>query len=552
MACDRRKANIWTARFMPLMLTGMAGYATYVFVVRLCIHYLLHPPSIDTSPPTPTTLPVIVEEPSTPAPRTATAIGLIVGYLIFLIFMGSAYFRLVFTVLTNPGYTPLGPSAYGASGEGKEAWASPVPPDSGNEKSPAPRSPGRNSNPAGSPQTGAAENGNAHSNQGFQALSSRPAEQPSTPLKQPLTQVFLRDIYLCDSNGEVRWCGRCGNYKPDRTHHCSEVGRCVENFDHFCPWVGGVVGLTSYKFFFQFVSYGSLFCVYTVICMAIFFQEKVSRYGFQQNDAHWVAVIAMGGFFGLFIIGMFITNMQMIYWGSTTIENFDRKTKRYFVARLDPNQDIEPSRRTTTLNPRTTGRAPQQRPFWQKDDGARDEDAGFQRRILLPALTPRRMASPIRSPITPITSPNLAPITSPTLAPTSPTLQPKEGQELLNATPRRYYKIYLTPSGLHPWRIGFKRNFKQILGPRLWDWLLPMYRPYQHPMSNDSDGELAQGVWGAKELSKQMTAQGWASASQGAAMARDGGVDRWYEFSEDFIKFLDSCDEQQLQQQASP
>ncbi|KAK6335885.1 palmitoyltransferase pfa5 [Orbilia blumenaviensis] len=537
---DRRKANIYTARVMPLMLTGMAGYATYVFVVRLCLKYLLHPPSVEPARPSPTSIPVIVEKSNTPAPRTATGIGLIVGYLVLLVFMASAYFRLVFTVITNPGYTPLGPNAYGTSGEGKEAWTAPVSSSSGNEKTAAPQNSGQNGSPSGSPRGAAVGNGDATPHIGFQALSSRPAEQPSTPLRQPLTQVFLRDIFLCDANGEVRWCGRCGNYKPDRTHHCSEAGRCVENFDHFCPWVGGVVGLTSYKFFFQFVGYGCLYCVYTVIGIAIFFQEKVGEYGFQQDDGHWVAVIAMGGFFGLFIIGMFITNIQMIYWGSTTIENFDRKTKRYFVARLDPNQDLEPGRRTTTLNPRTTTRVPQQRPFWQKDDGTRDEDAGFHRRLLLPLMSPRRMPSPVRSPI--------SPIGSPILAPESPTLQPKEGQEQPLATPRRYYKIYLTPTGLHPWRIGFKRNFKQIMGPRLWDWVLPMYRPCQRPSSRDSDGELAEGVWSAKELSKQMTADGWAPASKGAAMAREGGISRWYEFSEDFIKFLDSCDQEQQEQ----
>ncbi|KAF3259700.1 palmitoyltransferase pfa5 [Orbilia oligospora] len=502
--CDRRKANIWTARFMPVMLTGMAGYATYVFVVRLCIKYLLNPPPIDTILPNTTNIPIIVEKTNTSTPRTATAIGLIVGYLIFLIFMGSAYFRLVFTVLTNPGFTPLGPSAYGTSGEGKEAWTAPVSSGSTNEKGGAPPSANSNSRLTGSPQAVPVTNGSVTLNTGFQTLSSRPAGQQQTALRQPLTQVFLRDVFLCDSNGEVRWCGRCGNYKPDRTHHCSEVGRCVENFDHFCPWVGGVVGLTSYKFFFQFVGYGTLYCVYTLICMAIFFQEKVSRYGFQQNDGHWVAIIAMGGFFGLFILGMFITNIQMIYWGSTTIENFDRKTKRYYVARLDPNQDLEPGRRTTTLNPRTTTRAPQQRPFWQKDDGTRDEDSGFHRRLLLPLSTPRRMASPIRSPTSPT-----SPVTSPVLAPSSPNLQPKVESEQPFATPRR---------------------------------------PYQRPRSSDSDGELAEGIWSAKELSKQLSAEGWASASQGAAMARDGGINRWYEFSEDFIGFLDSCDQEELQQ----
>ncbi|EPS39680.1 hypothetical protein H072_6533 [Dactylellina haptotyla CBS 200.50] len=538
--CDRRTANIWTARFMPVILTGMVGYATYVFVVRICIHYLLHPPAMYTVSEMVSDIPVILTTSVNPAPRTATAIGLMVGYLVLLLCMGLTYFRLVYTILTNPGYTPQGANPYGTSGEGKEAWAPPAAASTpGNEKTLTPPAPTQPSAPSGSPRIGPVDTANGSPNGGFLALSSRPA-QPTTPLRPALSQVFLRDTFLCDSNGEVRWCGRCGNYKPDRAHHCSEVGRCVENFDHFCPWVGGVVGLTSYKFFVQFVAYGSIFCIYSVICVAVFFQEKVSRYGFTDEDGHWVAVLAMGGFFGLFINGMFFANTQMIYWGSTTIENFDRKTKRYFVARLDPNQEMDAGRRpTTTLNSRNTTRAPQARPFWQRDDGTRDEDAGYQRRLLLPLPSPRRVTSPSRPPISSVTSPNLAPVAT------------KEGSEDPPAVPRRYYKLYLTPSGLHPWRVGFKRNFKLIMGPRLWDWLLPVYRPYHRPRSRDSDGELAEGVLSGKELSKQMLKDGWAPGSKGAAMAREGGVNYWYEFSDEFIKFMDSCDEeyqQRLQQ----
>lgn len=31
-----KTVNIWTARFIPVLLMGIVGYATYVLVVRLC------------------------------------------------------------------------------------------------------------------------------------------------------------------------------------------------------------------------------------------------------------------------------------------------------------------------------------------------------------------------------------------------------------------------------------------------------------------------------------------------------------------------------------
>lgn len=233
-------------------------------------------------------------------------------------------------------------------------------------------------------------------------------------------------------------------------------------------------------------------------------------------------ILNRGGFFGLFIIGMFITNVQMLYWGCTTLENFDRKTKRYYVARLDSKQESEPPagvvNGSTTLNPSTTTSATSRstQPFFVPDDATRDVPEGFKKRILLPWPSAERPRTQSQN---------------------STGGQPKDD---VPPIPRRYYKIYLTPSGLHPWGIGFKKNFIQIMGPRVWDWFLPTHRPFRRPKSGD--GELAEGIWGGRELHEQMKREKWTHGSKGAAMAREHGVSKWYEFSPKLIEFLDECD----------
>lgn len=61
-------------------------------------------------------------------------------------------------------------------------------------------------------------------------LAGRTAAPPG------LEEFYSRDVFQCDPRGLPIWCGHCNAWKPDRAHHCSDIGRCVRNMDHFCPW----------------------------------------------------------------------------------------------------------------------------------------------------------------------------------------------------------------------------------------------------------------------------------------------------------------------------
>jgi len=220
---------------------------------------------------------------------------------------------------------------------------------------------------------------------------------------------------------------------------------------------------------------------------------------------------------------MCFSNAQMLYWGSTTLENFDRRTKRYYVAVLDNSQEAEASTLSTNLNPRsTTNTAP--RPFFSRDNETRDLDSGFQRRVLLPLPTPEiQFPQPTAS------------------ASSSDNASRRRPSKQVVPAPRRWYKIYLTPPGLHPWKIGLYNNFKSIMGPRYLDWVLPTYRPYHRPRSRDDNGELAEETWSSKQLWKQMKIEGWALGENGAAKGREENLQSWYQFGDELLAFLETC-----------
>eukprot|EP00005_Dracoamoeba_jomungandri_P006982 CAMPEP_0174271958 /NCGR_PEP_ID=MMETSP0439-20130205/49581_1 /TAXON_ID=0 /ORGANISM="Stereomyxa ramosa, Strain Chinc5" /LENGTH=271 /DNA_ID=CAMNT_0015362255 /DNA_START=74 /DNA_END=889 /DNA_ORIENTATION=+ len=63
----------------------------------------------------------------------------------------------------------------------------------------------------------------------------------------------------------VRFCARCEEFKPPRSHHCRECNACTLKMDHHCPWVGNCVGLKNQKYFVVFLIYASVGLLYAVV-----------------------------------------------------------------------------------------------------------------------------------------------------------------------------------------------------------------------------------------------------------------------------------------------
>jgi len=48
-------------------------------------------------------------------------------------------------------------------------------------------------------------------------------------------------------------CPECSVLKTPRSRHCNLCMRCVDRFDHHCPWVNNCIGRRNYKYFYAFV-----------------------------------------------------------------------------------------------------------------------------------------------------------------------------------------------------------------------------------------------------------------------------------------------------------
>ena len=141
------------------------------------------------------------------APRPGAVIAVLAIHFVLLFFVAITYFRILSTILQNPGYVECGPQFY--------------------------------------------EGDNEKGNRGLAKLNGRPytggiiAGRPNPETESPGLQEFYRkNVFICEGDGRPIWCSICMNWKVDRSHHCREVGRCVRKMDHYCPWL---VYLTTYE-----------------------------------------------------------------------------------------------------------------------------------------------------------------------------------------------------------------------------------------------------------------------------------------------------------------
>uniref|UniRef100_A0A0E0L3D4 S-acyltransferase n=1 Tax=Oryza punctata TaxID=4537 RepID=A0A0E0L3D4_ORYPU len=128
--------------------------------------------------------------------------------------------------------------------------------------------------------------------------------------KSPLHEIKRK-------GADLRYCQKCGHYKPPRAHHCR---------DHHCIWINNCVGHENYKIFFIFVLYAVTACFYAMILIIGSATYSVPVDEQSSNDSSRTSIIICGIILcplTLALTMLFGWHICLILQNKTTIEYYE-------------------------------------------------------------------------------------------------------------------------------------------------------------------------------------------------------------------------------------
>ena len=134
-------------------------------------------------------------------------------------------------------------------------------------------------------------------------------------------------------------CPECVCKRPPRSRHCQCCNKCVEKFDHHCPWINNCVGARNLGVFYWYLVITFVFLLETAfVCIGYIVDSELNAKGLLA--AVW-AMVALGFLMPLFML--ISVQTRNLVSNTTTNERYSRKVDPAPMERSDSDEQVDRS-----------------------------------------------------------------------------------------------------------------------------------------------------------------------------------------------------------------
>lgn len=132
--------------------------------------------------------------------------------------------------------------------------------------------------------------------------------------------VSSDDYYIINERtdkNEIRYCGTCRKFRPDRCHHCKQCNKCYLKMDHHCSWLNNCISMTNYKYFLSTLFYSSSTCLLFSWCLF-----DIIKMEFSNESSSSIKLSALVVYFILTVTFFVLLFMLLTYHLNLIMSNF--------------------------------------------------------------------------------------------------------------------------------------------------------------------------------------------------------------------------------------
>ena len=95
-------------------------------------------------------------------------------------------------------------------------------------------------------------------------------------------------------------CPECQVLRTKRSRHCNLCNRCIDRFDHHCPWVNNCIGRRNFNLFYGFIIAQCLWLLSATLISGYFTYIELSTDSFSEHSLVRRAIGVLLGIFSTF------------------------------------------------------------------------------------------------------------------------------------------------------------------------------------------------------------------------------------------------------------